>query len=164
VPSPIEPPAAPAAARRPLLAPPPPSPARAQVQAWSLQRARLEEEIVRRQEASRYAGPSHPQPSQPPAISGRGGGGGGGHSGEGGEGLGGQLGPDSGYISAYRNVAVDRLGLRNGGGGSELPQLAGLLLPVPVGETARMVRAGRRGRGRRRCRGRGGARPLCVVA
>lgn len=60
--------------------------AHTQVKRWSMQRARLEEEIIRRQEASRFASPSV-------------------HYGSGG----GAARVDGGYMSPYRHVISDQV-------------------------------------------------------
>ncbi len=91
-----------------------------QVQKWSMQRARLEEEIVRRQEASRFAAPS--------AHSATDGSGGGGTT---------AMQVDAGYLSPYAALVSDPIGLEQDGGTAKMP---GLKLPPSVTATARAVR------------------------
>ena len=106
-----------------------------QVQRWSLQRARLEEEIIRRQEASRFASPSiHHHHTM--AERGRGGRAGGQPQQSPAAAVGG--GEDGGYMSPYRHVVSDQLGLDSEGTSSRMP---GLLLPTTVTSTAREVRS-----------------------
>lgn len=97
-----------------------------QVAEWSQQRARLEEEIVRRQEASRFAAPSLRATALP-------------HPGAG------NLGAD--YISAYAGITVDAVhslaaGVDDVVNAPEAIQLtAGLVPPVTTMAAAESVRA-----------------------
>ncbi|KAJ9508795.1 hypothetical protein QJQ45_028108 [Haematococcus lacustris] len=97
-----------------------------QVQAWAVQRGRLEEEIVRRQEASRYAAPSLRHLAGPAADT--------------------DPGQSAGYVSAYAGVTCDAVQALAAGfhslehAGAALRTVPGLAPGPTLTSTAREVR------------------------
>lgn len=97
-----------------------------QVQAWAVQRGRLEEEIVRRQEASRYAAPSLRHLAGPAADT--------------------DPGQAAGYVSAYAGVTCDAVQALAAGfhslehAGAALRTVPGLAPGPTLTSTAREVR------------------------
>ncbi|GAX72718.1 hypothetical protein CEUSTIGMA_g174.t1 [Chlamydomonas eustigma] len=87
------------------------------VRKWSMQRARLEEEIVRRQEASRFASPSLHAAS--------------------GEAVAALKQVDGGYLSPYATLISDQHGMESD---TAITKMPGLMLPPSISSSARAVR------------------------